>query len=256
MSLAARCMLLAALAGSSMAGHAAGPLSTELSVSSERLSGGRADWRGVEVAALWRDPAAWNASAALRGIERFGLTDSQVEAGVSVPLSARWRAEAELAESDTHRVLPRWRWRSRVWLLDLEKWNLAAGLGRTLYSTGAATSGSSVLEVQAERYVGAFRGAWLGSITRLDRGDTSRAQQWRLNWYPVENASLGLVLAFGRELEYVPGLGVLSSSVRAGAITAAWQVTPLWGLNASVSDHRQGDLYRRAGVRLGLRRQF
>ena len=256
MSRAVRCAVLAALACVPAVGQAIGPPTVELALSSERVSGGRADWRGAEAIALWRDPAAWSATAALRRTERFGLGDTQVEAGASVPLDAHWRAETELAQSETARVVPHWRWRGRMWLLDAAGWNLAAGAGRTLYRSVGATSGSSVAEFQVERYVGAFRAAWLGSVTRLDAGGTSAAQQWRLNWYPTDTGSLGVVLAFGRELENVPGLGVVASRVRAGAITAAWQLAPRWQMNVAVSDHRQGDLYRRTGLRLGLRHPF
>lgn len=256
MNHAIRCSAAAALACAAFAGRAAEPLSAEAALSSERLSGGRADWHAAELTALWRDPAAWSASAAVRRTDRFGLIDTQLEAAASIPLGARWRAETELAQSPTARVLPQWRWRSRVWLLNAAGWNLAAGVGRTLYRSGDATSGSSGAELQVERYAGAFRAAWLGSVTRLDAGGTSAAQQWRLNWYPTDTASVGVVLAFGRELENVPGFGVLASRVRAGAITAAWQLAPRWGMNLAVSDHRQGDLYRRMGLRLGLRHSF
>lgn len=256
MNRAVRCAAAAALACAAVAGRATEPLSAEVALSSERLSGGRADWHGAEVTALWREPAAWSATAAVRRTDRFGLIDSQLEAGASIPLGMRWRAETELAQSETARVVPQWRWRGRMWLLDAAGWNLAAGVGRTLYRSGGATSGSSAAEFQVERYVGAFRAAWLGSVTRLDAGGTSAAQQWRLNWYPTDTASLGVVLAFGRELENVPGAGVVASRVRAGAITAAWQLAPRWGMNLAVSDHRQGDLYRRMGLRLGLRHSF
>jgi YaiO family outer membrane protein len=256
MNSALRGTLAAIAACGPMVAQAAQPLSVEAALSSERVSGGRTDWRGAEVTALWRDSAAWNASAVLRRTERFGLSDLQAEAGASIPLGARWRVETELAESETSRVLPHWRWRSRAWLLDAMGWNLAAGLGRTLYRSGGASSGSSVVEFQVERYVGAFRGAWLGSVTRLDAGGTSSSQQWRLNWYPTDVANVGVVLAVGRELENIPGIGVVSSQVRAAAITATWQLAPRWGVNAGVSDHRQGDLYRRTGLRLGLQHQF
>ncbi len=252
----AAAILLAAWVCAPFAGRAAEPLSAELAMTSQHLSGGRADWRGVEAPALWRDPAGWSATAALRRTERFGLYDSQLEADASIPLGKRWRGETELAQSPTSQVLPHWRWRARLWLLDAAGWNLAGGVGRTLYSTGGTTSGSSMAEVQVERYVGAFRGAWLGSMNRLDVGGTSLSQQWRLNWYPTDTTNIGLVLAFGRELENVPGVGVIASQVRAGAITTSWPLAPGWAASVALSDHRQGDLYSRTGVRLGVRHQF
>lgn len=251
-------LLITSLAGA-MGAAAAGPLAVEASASSERLSGGRADWRSVELLALWRDPADWSASGALRRTERFDLTDDQVEGTAAWRLAPRWRVETELAASTTHRVLPQWRLRSRAWLLDVGGWNLAAGVGRTLYRDGsgsAGAQGSSVAELQAERYAGDFRFAWVGSLTRLDAGGTGGAQQWRLDWYRDERLSLGLLLAFGRELENQPGTGVVASRVRGAALTGRWRVTPEWALTGELSAQKVGDLYERNGLRIGLRRQF
>ncbi len=233
----------------------AGPLAVEAAVTSEQLSGGRADWRAHELLALWRGPLDWSAGAAVRHTERFGLDDLQVEGSAAWRIAPRWRLEAELAHSGTHRVLPQWRLRSRAWLLDVGGWNLAAGLGRTLYRS-AGTQGSSVVELQAERYAGDFRFAWVGSTTRLDAGGSGAAHQWRLDWYRDERVSAGLLLATGRELENRPGAGVLAVRVRTAALTAAWRATPEWSLTGELAAHRVGDLYERNGLRLGLRRQF
>ncbi len=249
--------VVALLLAGAMSAAPAGPLAVEASATTERLSSGRSAWRAVEVLALWRDPADWSASTALRRSERFGLGDTQVEGAAAWRLAPRWRVETELAHSASHQVLPQWRLRSRLWLLDVGGWNLAAGGGRTLYRAGSAgAQGSSVAEVQAERYVGQVRFAWTGSLTRLDAGGSGGAQQWRLDWYPEERLSLGLLLAFGRELEVQPGVGVLATRVRGAALTAQWRVTPEWALTGELGSHRVGDLYERNGLRVGLRRQF
>jgi YaiO family outer membrane protein len=239
------------------AGAAAGPAALEAAASSEQLSGDRSAWRSAELLGLWRDPAGWSTALALRRTERFGLTDHQVEGSASVPLQPGWRAEAELAHSESHRVLPQWRLRTRLWALDVGGWNLAAGAGRTLYRS-AGVQGSSVVELQAERYVRDLRFAWVGSLTRLDAGGSGSggAQQWRLDWYANERASAGVLLAFGRELENQPGRGVIASRVRGAALSGQWRFAPDWTGSAELSTQRVGDLYERSGVRLGLRRQF
>lgn len=251
---AAALLGLAAVGGVAHAADA-GPLAVEAAVTSERLSGGRADWRTHELLAHWRGAQGWSAGAALRHTERFGLDDAQVEGDVAWRIAPRWRVEAELAHSGTHRVLPQWRLRSRAWLLDAGGWNLAAGLGRTLYRS-AGVQGSSVVELQAERYAGDFRVAWVGSLTRLDAGGSGGAHTWRLDWYRDERLGLGLLLAAGRELENQPGAGVLALRVRSAALTARWRVTPEWALTGELATHRVGDLYERNGLRVGLRRQF
>lgn len=233
----------------------AGPLALEAAHGVERLNAGLADWRQSEFLALWRDPAGWATNGSLRRTERFGLVDRQLEAGGSIELAPQWRAEAEIALSATHRVLPASRWRGRMWRDGVAGWNLALGAGRTLYRGDGATQGSALAELQAERYVADWRFAWAGSATRLDGGGLGSAHVWRANWYLDERLALGTVLAFGREFENTPGSGVVSSSVRSAAITAQWAVAPAWSLSGAMSSHRQGDLYERNGWWLGLRVQ-
>ncbi len=236
------------------AGVHAGPLSLEAAHTVEQLSAARADWRSTELLASWRDPAGWAANAALRRTERFDLFDTQIEAGAAVSLAPQWRAEAELSLSESHRVLPLWRWRGRVWRDGVAGWNFALGAGRTLYR-GATTQGSAVAELQAERYLSGWRLAWISSPTRLDGAGVSTVHVARADWYVHDRLTLGATLARGREVENVPSTGLVSSSVRGAALKAQWALRPQWWLGAELSSHRQGDVYERNGLRLGLRFQ-
>ena len=242
---------IAACVGSAFAG----PLAFEAAQTVEKLSAGLADWRSTEVSALWRAPAAGSANGTLRRTERFNLADGQAEAGAALLPASRWRAEAELAASDTHRVLPAWQWRGRIWREGVVGWNLALGAGRTLYSNPGLTQGNSQAQVQAERYLGTWRIAWAGTATRLDGGGASSAHVGRLDWDASDALRIGALLAFGRELENIPGRGVVSSSVRGAALKANYAWTPSWAISAEATAHRQGDLYERNGLRIGVRYQ-
>jgi YaiO family outer membrane protein len=232
----------------------ASPLSLEAAHTVEQLSAARANWRSTEFLASWRDPAGWAANGTLRRTERFALIDSQVEAGAAIGLAPQWRSEAELFISESHRVLPVWRWRGRVWRDGIAGWNFALGAGRTLYR-GAITQGSAVAELQAERYGPDWRFAWASSATRLDGASISTAHVARADWYVHERLTFGATLGRGREVENTPNTGLVSSSVRSAALKAQWALTPAWWLGAELSSHRQGDLYERNGLRLGLRFQ-
>ncbi len=245
-----------AIASGAIAGNVlAGPAAFEAAHTVEQLSAGLGDWRSSELAALWRDPAGGSINGMLRRTERFDLTDWQTEVGAALPFAPQWRAEAEIAVSETHRVLPAWQWRGRVWREGVSGWNVALGAGRTLHSNPGLTQGSTLAQAQAERYLGAWRFAWTGAATRLDGAGVSSAHSWRLDWYPNDALSIGTLLAFGRELENIPGRGVVSSSVRGAALKANYAWTANWSLSAEASAHRQGDLYERNGLRIGVRYQ-
>jgi YaiO family outer membrane protein len=237
-------------------GHAlAGPSAFEAAQTVEKLSAGLPNWHSTELLASWRDPAGASASGTLRRTERFNVTDSQTELGGTLPLAPRWRAEAELTVSETHRVLPAWQWRGRIWREGIAGWNFALGAGRTLHSNPGLTQGSATAQIQAERYLGPWRFAMTGAATRLDGAGVSSSHVWRLDWYASETLSVGALLAFGRELENIPGRGVLSSSVRGAALSANYAWAPNWQLSAQASAHRQGDFYERNGLRIGVRYQ-
>ena len=89
-------------------------------------------------------------------------------------------------------------------------------------------------------------------MTRFDVGGTSLSQQWRLNGYPTETAASASCSRSGANVEDVPGVGVIASQVRAGAITTRWKLAPGWAASIALSDHRQDDLRSRTGVRLGV----
>ena len=97
--------------------------------------------------------------------------------------------------------------------------------------------------------------AWAGTATRLDGGGASSAHVGRLDWDASDALRIGALLAFGRELENIPGRGVVSSSVRGAALKANYAWTPSWAISAEATAHRQGDLYERNGLRIGVRYQ-
>jgi YaiO family outer membrane protein len=244
------------MTGSTIAGATfAGPLTFEAAQTVEKLSAGLADWRSTDLSALWRDPAGGSINATLRRTERFNLADRQAELDAALPLAPQWRAETELAASESHRVLPVWQWRGRIWREGVAGWNFALGAGRTLHRNPDLTQGSTLAQAQAERYFGAWRFAWTGAATRLDGAGVSSAQVWRGDWYANDSLSVGALLAFGRELENIPGRGVVSSSVRGAALKANYAWTANWSLSAEASAQRQGDLYERYGLRIGVRYQ-
>jgi YaiO family outer membrane protein len=239
----------------------------------EDFSNDTTTWREADVALRARFAPRALAEGRLRQTRRRGFDDSELGAGLVLPLGADWSLGAAATLSPTHRVLARASGRFDLSRVLPGGWVLGAGLGRSLYDgEGSPPTGSSTLRLDAERYVGAWRFAAGLSRSRLDDGPSDDGWRLALDRYLGERGRVGVVLARGRELENEPALGgVLSTRVETLALVAGWPLAPDWTLTGALSRTRHsdgevrtgvrtgdpvGNPYRRHGVRLGVQRDF
>jgi YaiO family outer membrane protein len=224
----------------------------EASHAREGLSGGRAPWTDSALQLELKWGTLESLAARLRETERFGLQDREHAIGGHVPLGSGWSAEAEYTASGTHRVLPR-----HSLLLQLGRqlgggWGVYGGFRRSAYTQASADLRLFTLE----RYIGAGRFAYTFYSGKPEgRGS---APSHRLQWshYFNDRDYVGISVGGGREVENVAPAGLLTSKVRSAYLTGRWWFAPDWALTGEVGVHEQGSLYRRHGIRLGLRHQF
>lgn len=265
-------LLAAALALVAPAGAAA-PWQLELGAGVEDFSNQTASWREVDLSLRSRFAPRSLAELQLRHTRRRGFDDTEIGAGLALPLGADWGLGAAATLSPTHDVLARASGRVDLTRAFAGGWVLGAGLGRSLYDgAGAAPVGSSVLRLRGERYVGAWRFAAGLNRSRLDGGQRDSGWLLALDHYIGDVGRVGLVIARGRELENEPALGgVLSTRVETLALVGAWPLAADWSLAGSLARTRHSDsdvrtgpragdavgsAYRRLGVRLGVRHDF
>lgn len=225
----------------------------EAGASVERLSGGREDWRSayLEAAHTLSERRALYGGA--RETERFGLRDTEAWAGHDFPLDARWSLQLEASTSPTHRVLPRLGAFAQLQRRLGDGWMASAGLRYRDYDAGRTNQ----LTAGAERYWGAWRGAYTLYLGRPDGGSTQAAHRVQLDRYYGARNSAGLSLAGGREAENQgPPAGIVTSDIRAVALVGRHWLDAHWALAYELGWHEQGDFYRRRGLRLGIRRAF
>lgn len=249
------------------------PWQVEAGVGAERFSSTAPSWRQEDLALRWRFAPRALAEINARHTRRNGRDDHEIGAALALPLDERWAVNASATASPSHRVLAR-----QSGTLGLARnldggWVLGASLGRSLFGgNGGSTTGSSILRLNGERYVGAWRLALGLARSRLDGGQTENGWVAQIDHYVGERGRLGFVVARGRELENVPELdGVLSTQVDTLALVAAWPLAADWTLNGALTsaDNRDGLLrsgpragqavgsgYRRNGIRIGVQHDF
>lgn len=218
----------------------------------EDLDRGYADWRETAALLAWKPAAGQALLGGWRETHRFGLKDRETSAGLYQPLGSGWTVHAEGASSDTHRVLARW-----SALVELSRkldggWVGAFGVKHSDYSQGD----TKLLTATVEKYFGPWRAGYTAYLSRPEGANWSPAHRVALSWYRGDLTHLTLSAALGREVENIPGAGLLASDIRAVALSGAVEVAPQWAVTFEGGQHRQGDLYTRRYGRLGFRALF
>lgn len=252
MKAAATLLLLWAAAAPVLAAQPASSLGLRLG--SERLSNGSPDWHEHSVQFTHRYQRRQQLELGLTRTERFGLRDAQWQARYSHPLGEQLTVALELARSSTHRVLARNIHGATLQFEFQPGWLVHGGLRRSRHDSSTVDQSLLMLE----RYVGSvsFAAAWRGARVQ---GSDAHVGELRAAYYYDEvdgdSSSVGLILAAGREAESVAG-NVLLTSVRSLALVGRHRLSRDWGLDYSIGHTRQGGLYTRNGVQLGVRYIF
>lgn len=227
-------------------------LELELGGSREDLSHGLADWRSVYLAGEQQFGERRSLYGAWRQTKRFGQDDHEAAAGLALPLDERWTLSSDGTASPSHHVLAKWSFGLDLHRRLDEGWGLSLGGRHTEY----ATAETERLSLGLERYFGAYRAAYVGSSTHLGGAGWSSAHRLELTQYYGAASRVGIVLGHGREAENLPPRGVLTSTVTVLAVAGRHWLDRDWALSYEVTLLDQGELYRRRGLQLGLRRAF
>ncbi|NEX60343.1 YaiO family outer membrane beta-barrel protein [Noviherbaspirillum galbum] len=234
------------------------PLASDvgLSVGREQLSNGSPDWRETQIQFNHRLAPRHLFGMSIGQTERFGLRDSQLGANYVLPLRPDLTVSVEGGASGTHRVLPRHVLGAGAQWEFAPAWLLHAGARESAYEDVHVNQGMLMLE----RYAGNASASLAWRPARA-LGTTAHAFEARGNYYYGERSAIGLILAAGEEAANVAGAApgtaaVVITRVKAAALTGHHWLDRRWAVNYGISRTRQGDLYSRNGINLGLQYAF
>lgn len=229
------------------------PLTTlEAGASSQGLSNRRGSWQSAYLSYERRLLPRKVLYATLIGDRRFGSGDQTYVAGFYLPPSVNTILNVELAYSPTHVNLPR----ERIGVsldhrLD-DGWGYSIGVQNRTYSAFSVQMGSFLVD----RYWKSFRWAYTLTESRLSNVAGMSLSQAALltHYYGADGASsLTIGLNAGREAENVGNGLVVVSAVTGARLGGIHWLDKRWGFIWSLSTVRQGSLYTRSGVQLGVR---
>jgi YaiO family outer membrane protein len=227
-------------------------IALEIGGSHENLTKGLPAWSSRYLQLEHRGPEGRVVYGGWRDTERYRLRDSEINGGAYLPVSPTATLQIEAGTSGSHRVLAR---NYALFGLQLEPakgWGLFGGWRRSQYDAG----NTGVVHLGAERYLGNERFAYTAFAGGPD--GTGKAGSHRLQWnhYYGEYNWIGVALAGGRETEHGGAGAFLTSRVSNLTLAGRHHLARDWSLTWDAARQRQGDLYTRSGLRLGLRHDF
>ena len=235
-----------------VAGRAAA-LEGEIGLTHEQLTNNRPDWESVYLEASHSFRERQTLYGLLRQTERFDLTDRELRAGYYHPLAERWTGLVEASTSPEHHILPKSSVLGELAYRIGGGWGASFGLRHTEYT---ATT-TNLLVGTLERYWSSFRAAYTAYNNHPEGAGSATAHRLVFDYYYSEKSRVGIGVTRGREVENVgPPIGVTTTDVRGANVYGRHWFAPTWALTWEALTHEQGELYRRQGLRLGLRHQF
>lgn len=189
----------------------------------------------------------------VRESRRFGLDDFDAHAGFYPPPGAIWNPTAEGRANPVPDVLSRYSVYGQVLKILPGGWGVGLGLRHNEYSPAR----SNVASLEAERHWGNFRGAYTLYPGRSEGAATAAGHRLQFGYFYADRSSVSLSYSTGREVEYVgPTRGVIAADAQNWTLSGRHWLTPAWTLTYDLTAHEQGTLYRRQGLRLGIRHSF
>lgn len=222
--------------------------------SSESLSRGLGTWRTAAVYFERRFTSRRIVWAQYRSSDRRGIRDQEFIGGFYQPLKNKWAVTGEAMYSPTKKFVGRFSVMGEVEKVLPKGYVAHFGARHTSYTSVRATT----LYGLGEKYWGQNRVAYTLFVTNLSNAGTAPSHRFQYNRYFGERVNtIGVAVSYGREHENVgPGLGIMRSKTWSVYGSLRYWINDRFGITADGGVHRQGDLYYRKGLTIGVRFRF
>jgi YaiO family outer membrane protein len=225
----------------------------EVGFSRDVLDKGYADWDSLYLDGTHRFGERHSVHGKLRETNRYNLHDREISGGYYFPFGETWTWLVEGSMSPNHNVLPKNSLFGQLQKAFNGGWDVQAGLRRSQYNTAS----TRLVVLTGERYLGSYRAAYTFYLGKPEGAGAAPSHMGQLSYYYAERSFLTIGLAKGRQVENLgAGLGVLTTDVTSTSLSGVHWLNSGWGASYEAMAERQGDLYSRKGIRLGLRYAF
>lgn len=226
----------------------------DATASTSHLSNGSPEWHDTQITLGTRKGRTASYASVLTS-NHFGRSDSGYLAGAYITPSVNTELSLELTFSPTHQVMPYTQTSISFDHRLANGWGYAVGYGNRVFPGLSVATAS----LGTDRYWRSLRAAYTVSLTTLSNvSGTSLSQNALLTHFygADQRSSVTFTVNAGREAENVGGPVLVSTVTGATLRGTHWLGTSPTALTWSASLTRQGGLYARSEVQLGLRRRL
>ena len=213
------------------------------------LSGGHAGWNEQSLRLDRRATARSGVSVGVQRLSRFGRDDRRVDFDASVALGRRVTAGVEGEASPSHAVVARAGGAVRLHASLGGGWGMQLRGGERRFDAATVRAGSATLE----RYWGRWLASYAFTGGRVASATSTAGHSLRLTRFAGERGAVTASVSGGREAESLGDAGVRVADVRAVAVWGDRPVSSRFALVYGGAVTRQGALYSRRTVSLGVR---
>jgi YaiO family outer membrane protein len=232
--------------------EASARIEVELNTTQERLTKGLPNWTTNAIFLSWRDAERRSWYGGWRDVRRYNLNDTDAHVGTVQPLGNDFSLQGEVGGSGSHRFLAR----SYAQLVMHKSfgtdWMTSVGWKESHFDAGRTVLGTFAVE----RTLRSYRVGYTLYEGRPDGAGFSPSHRLHLSRDYGDRNVMTVSLIDGRETEASGNGRFLTSPISGLSVSGKHWFTPDWALSWDVIQQKQGDLYTRKGVTLGIRRAF
>ncbi len=216
-------------------------------ISHERLNNEQPSWQQQDVGLQtgFGPRSLWEIGA--RRAQRFGLSDSEFNAGLTMPLSAGWNGSIAATYSPESRFFARASGSVQLTRSLSGGWDVHGQWQRRVYDTITTNAFGAGLD----KYVGDWRYAAIVTYGRSNVGPIGSVARLQVDRDFGDRAKLSAIATFGRELDSAKP-GSQAYRVNSYVLFGVLPISAKWSLRGEVGTHRLTGLYQRTGGRLGV----
>ena len=218
----------------------------------ERLSNGRDPWYSAQIDVSHRFESGHSLYGFAQVEERFRQQDETLGADVYVPIGEDWLVQLEGAVGNNNQVLPKWALFGRVDFEVTKGFLIGAAYKRSQYLVPTV----DIATFAVQKYWSNFRAGLAINASSVERAHPVYSRTAELDYYYGERSFIGISGSTGSEAEFINASRIVNRHTRSVVVRGRHWVWKDAALEYALNRSDVGDIFRRYGIRLGIRWRY
>ena len=229
------------------------PLFIEAGLTYDQLDNNYDNWHSLYLLMKKEFAVKKRFSAKITSLEKFSITDKELELGLSMPLNPNWDVNLVTTYSPGHKLQPASSFYAQPVYHINDKTSIAASWKQSTYPDFDTTVYTTTLE----HYFSNMRLEWTGYASKLKGGAINtgfyQTHKIALDYFYAEKNRVGISYSNGDEIEYTGFNNFMVSNVKGFTIKGTHWFNQDFAFVYDLHQFQQGEFYTRDGFLAGVR---